>query len=128
MGIQDFQTFEVQPPLVQMSESRLRRKYVVSWGEEKFINDLGFEVFKIYSVELGREFSYGTIVSAIISQRYSNDEVTAISLNYLNKDSASEAKSIEYIAEYNALQEWRSMAKEVAARAVAYAKERHWIE
>lgn len=128
MYIQNFQTFEVRPPLVQMSESRLRRKYIISWGEEKFVNDLGVEVYKIFSVEIGREFSYGSIISAIISQRYSNDDVTAISLNYLNKESASETKRIEYSDEYQALQDWRSMAKEVAAKAVAYAKERQWIE
>lgn len=128
MDIQNFQTFEVRPPLVQMSESRLRRKYTISWGEEKFVNDLGVEVYKIFSVEIGREFSYGSIISAIISQRYSNDDVTAISLNYLNKECASEIKRIEYSAEYQALQDWRSMAKEVAAKAVAYAKERQWIE
>ena len=70
-----------------------------------------------------------------LSEQYSqkqlaqDTQVSPASINnYLNKDSASEAKSIEYIAEYNALQEWRSMAKEVAARAVAYAKERQWIE
>ena len=128
MGIQNFQTFEERPPIVQMSESRLRRKYIISWGSEKFINDLGVEVFKIYSVELGREFSYGAIISAIISLCFSNDEVTAISLNYLNREVASEAKQVEYVAEYQALQEWRSMAKEVAAQAVAYAKEQLWIE
>lgn len=128
MGIQNFQTFEVRPPLVQMSENRLRRKYIISWGDEKFVNDLGVEVFKIYSVEMGREFSYGAVISAIIALRYSNDEVTAISLNYLYRDAASEAKSEEYAEEYQALQDWRSMAKEVAAKAVAYAKERQWIE
>ena len=128
MSIQNFQTFEEKPPIVQMSESRLCRKYVISWGNEKFVNDLGVEVFKIYSIELGREFSYGTIISAIIALRYSNDEVTAISLNYLYRDAASEAKSEEYAEEYQALQEWRSMAKVVAAQAVAYAKEQQWIE
>lgn len=128
MGSQNYQTFEERPPIVQMTESRLRRKYLISWGDEKFVNNLGVEVFKIYCVELGREFSYGAIISAIIAQRYSNDEVTAISLNYLNREAASEAKSVEYTTEYQALQEWRSMAKMVAAQAVAYAKEQQWIE
>jgi len=128
MGIQDFQTFEVKPPIVQLSENRLLRKYTISWGDERFINDMGKRVYKIYSVSLGREFSYGTIISAIIALRYSNDEITAISLNYLNKDNSSDEKRMEYIEEYQGLQEWRSMAKEVAARAVAYAKERQWIE
>lgn len=128
MSIQNFQTFEEKPPIVQMSENRLCRKYVISWGNEKFVNDLGVEVFKIYSIELGREFSYGAIISAIIAFRYSNDEVTAISLNYLYRDAASVAKSEEYAEEYQVLQEWRSMAKKVAAQAVAYAKEQQWIE
>ncbi len=128
MGILNFQTFEVKPPIVQLSENRLLRKYTISWGDERFINDMGKRVYKIYSVSLGREFSYGTIISAIIALRYSNDEITAISLNYLNKDNSSDEKRMEYIEEYQGLQEWRSMAKEVAASAVAYAKERKWIE
>ena len=128
MGILNFQTFEVKPPIVQLSENRLLRKYTISWGNERFINDVGKRVYKIYSVTLGREFSYGTIISAIIALRYSNDEITAISLNYLNKDNASDEKMTEYIEEYQGLQEWRSMAKEVAASAIAYAKERKWME
>ena len=128
MGILNFQTFEVKPPIVQLSENRLLRKYTISWGDEKFINEHGREVYKIYSVQLGREFAYGSIISAIIAMRYSNDEITAISLNYLNKDNASDEKMTEYIEEYQGLQEWRSMAKEVAASAIAYAKERKWME
>lgn len=128
MGILNFQTFEVKPPIVQLSENRLLRKYTISWGDEKFINEHGREVYKIYSVQLGREFAYGSIISAIIAMRYSNDEITAISLNYLNKDNASDEKMTEYIEEYQSLQEWRSMAKEVAASAIAYAKERKWME
>lgn len=128
MGILNFQTFEVKPPIVQLSESRLLRKYTISWGDEKLVNEHGKEVYKIYSIQLGREFAYGSIISAIIAMRYSNDEITAISLNYLNKDNASDEKMTEYIEEYQGLQEWRSMAKEVAASAIAYAKERKWME
>ena len=128
MGILNFQTFEVKPPIVQLSESRLLRKYTISWGNEKLVNEHGKEVYKIYSIQLGREFSYGSIVSAIIAMRYSYDEVTAISLNYLNKENATEDKAAEYSKEYSELQEWRVVAKEVAAEAVAFAKGKGWIE
>ena len=128
MGILNFQTFEVKPPIVQLSESRLLRKYTISWGNEKVVNEHSKEVYKIYSIQLGREFAYGSIISAIIAMRYSYDEVTAISLNYLNKENATEDKAAEYSKEYNELQEWRVVAKEVAAEAVAFAKGKGWIE
>ena len=128
MGILNFQTFEVKPPIVQLSESRLLRKYTISWGDEKLVNEHGKEVYKTYSIQLGREFAYGSIISAIIAMRYSNDEVTAISLNYLNKDNSAEDKAAEYSREYQELQEWRIEAKEVAAKAIAFAKDKGWIE
>ncbi len=124
----EYTTFEMQPPRVRMSESRLRRTYVVSWGDEKMINDLGKEVYKIYTVEMKRTLAYGELIAAIIRKRYTDSDVTAIFLNYINRDEVSAEKSQEYIAEYEALQQWRIEAKRIAAEAIAYARERRWIE
>ncbi len=124
----EYSTFEVQPPRVQMTQSHLRRTYVVSWGDERFTNDFGREVYKIFSVEMKGELRYDALISAIVSKRYAESDVTAIFLNYINRDNVSAEKAAEYTAEYESLQQWRAEAKRVAAEAVAYARERRWIE
>lgn len=53
------------------------------------------------------EWEYGHLVSAIIRERYSADDVEAIILNYGDGDPDHE----KY---YNELQEWRKHAKELA--------------
>lgn len=62
--------------------------------------------------------SKGEIVSAIVNSKYSPDAYQAILANYeLAKDSKSgisAAKKAEYLAEYQAFQEWRTHAKEIA--------------
>ena len=67
--------------------------------------------------------SYAEIVSAIVNGRYSNDEVQAITANFINaKDASSsidEVKRAEYLQEYNTFQTWREHAKEVAKTAVS---------
>jgi len=67
--------------------------------------------------------SRGEIISAIIKDRYNEDSNQALNANYnLAKDEESgltPAKRAEYLAEYEAFQEWRSHAKEVADIAVA---------
>ncbi len=124
----EYTTFEVQPPRVQMSESRLRRTYIVSWGDERFVNEIGREVYKTYFVEMKGDLRYDALISAIVAKRYAEADVTAIFLNYINRDNVSAAKAAEYMAEYEALQAWRAEAKRVAAEAMAYARERGWIE
>ena len=64
--------------------------------------------------------SYGGIVSAIIIEKYDASKMDAIRLDYeLAKDSASsitDEKRAEYLSNYNAMQEWRSHAKEIAKK------------
>jgi len=61
---------------------------------------------------------YNTLVAAIITSRYSSSDVEAIMLNNLEASDAeselTDEKRAEYISEYNALQEWRKHAKEIA--------------
>lgn len=65
----------------------------------------------------GRE--YGDIVSAIVNDHYSSDEVQAINANYIEaKDADSEItdeKRAEYLSEYTAFQAWRKKAKTIAS-------------
>lgn len=62
--------------------------------------------------------SYGDIVSAIVNDKYSNDDVQAIIANHTEAtDTTSEipeAKREEYLSEYSAYQQWRKHAKEIA--------------
>lgn len=68
------------------------------------------------------DLAYGTVVSAIVNDRYSADDVQAILANHTEaKDDSSvmdAEKREEYLAEYAEFQAWRKKAKEVA-KAVA---------
>lgn len=65
----------------------------------------------------------GDIISAIVNERFNNDQVQAIIANYEEaKDPEAEIsaeKREEHLAEYAAFQEWRKRAKEVAAMVIA---------
>lgn len=62
--------------------------------------------------------SYGDIVSAIVSDKYSNDEVQAIIANYTEamdeESDLPDEKREEYLTEYSEFQQWRKHAKAVA--------------
>lgn len=62
--------------------------------------------------------SYNDIVSAIVSDKYSNDDVQAIIANYteaMDVDSdINEEKREEYLTEYSDFQSWRKHAKTIA--------------
>ncbi len=66
--------------------------------------------------------TYGDIVSAIVNDRYSADDVQALQANYIEaKDPDSdldEEKREEYLNEYADFQSWRKHAKDVAATVV----------
>ena len=59
---------------------------------------------------------YGDIISAIVNDRYPTDQKDAIMANYelVKDDHCPEEKKEEYISEYQALQDWRAHAKEIA--------------
>lgn len=63
---------------------------------------------------------YSTLVSAIVSSRYTSNDVEAIMLNNMeaSNPSLSVEKKLEYINEYNNLQAWRTHAKEIALEAI----------
>ena len=70
-----------------------------------------------YSCELieVKKLDYATIISAIIRDKYTQDDVEAILSNYqLCKDNAAGDKSAEYTERYNAYQSHRTYAKQIA--------------
>ena len=60
-----------------------------------------------YTVRVEQPLEYGKVVSAIVREKYSADEVEAIVLNHGDGNA-------EHEAEYAGLQEWRKHAKEIA--------------
>lgn len=67
-------------------------------------------------VALEMPFSYPQLLSAIIKRKYDSDQAEAITANFLNTrlQAVPENKAAEYVAEYEAYQEWRNTAKAVA--------------
>ena len=67
---------------------------------------------------------YADIVSAIVNERYSPDDVQAIFANYTEVNNTSPLVKIavekqdEYLNEYSAFQEWRRLAKKVAEETI----------
>jgi len=66
------------------------------------------------------KIEYSNLVSAIVSSRYTSNDVEAIMLNNMeaSNPSLSVEKKLEYINEYNNLQAWRTNAKEIALEAI----------
>jgi hypothetical protein len=66
--------------------------------------------------------SKGEIISAIVNDRYTSDQVQALTANYaLATDPESgitDEKRTEYLEEYHAYQEYRASAKTVASQVV----------
>ena len=60
------------------------------------------------------EDDYGKIVSALVRYRFSQDEVEAIQLNYM------ESKTTEHKNEFNELRDWRAFSKQKAREVLDY--------
>lgn len=83
------------------------------------------EVYQYESLELNYNFNYDTIISALMSLKYTNDQVTAITLNYLltlHAEVIDPEKVKEYQQEYKELQEYRLICKNEAKRLIEYAE------
>lgn len=73
------------------------------------------EKYEGYNVDIEGAADYATIVSAIIRGEYPDSRKDAIILNReLVKDNPEHLKAVEYIAEYEGLQAFRALAKQVA--------------
>ena len=64
-----------------------------------------------HTVRVEQPLEYGKVVSAIVRAKYSADDTEAIVLNG--------SDTPDHEAEYTALQQWRSHAKEVAKQVLA---------
>lgn len=80
------------------------------------------DLYQCYNVDVATPANYGNIIAAIVNDKYSADDVQALTANYFEaKDPESgltEEKRAEYINEWNEFQAWRAKAKEIAAYVV----------
>ena len=87
------------------------------------VNDTEVYVFNAIQVI---HLSYDNIVSELINYKYTQDQITAITLNYLltlHEEVLEPEKVKEYQQDYKELQEYRAACKAEAKRAIEYAKE-----
>lgn len=81
------------------------------------------DLYEAYNVDVHAPFSYGNIVSAIVNDKYSADDVQALSANVMEaRDSDSDIadeKRQEYLSEWSEFQAWRIKAKTVAKAVTA---------
>ncbi len=121
-------TTSINPlPILQVVD-KLDNRYIIQDNGEQITME-GVKAYKQLIVILENPITYENIIAAIVNARYSSDDVTAITLNHLltMHNEAEEDKKDEYVSEYNALQEWRNKAKEIAKDVLGYAQKQNMI-
>lgn len=98
-----------------MSTAKLSRGYITRLCLEISEKGSSWEAWEVcYKHEQPlKSRDYGAIVSAVVRSKYTADEVEAIILNH-----DTEERTEEHEQEFEALQEWRRAAKELAKLAV----------
>lgn len=79
---------------------------IISFNENIITEKDGQKTYEYETVIVNNPLTYGGIVSAIVRDKYSEDDVEAIILNGTDTP--------EHKAEYETLQMWRKTAKEIA--------------
>lgn len=74
-------------------------------------------VYEAYVVRVEQPVTYDRVVSAIINEAYSQDEMQAIINNHILAD-----EDTDHETEFNEMQQWRKHAKEIA-RLVVYGED-----
>lgn len=115
-------------PILQVVD-KLDNRYIVQNRGEQTESETGVKVWKQLIVVLEAPLSYENIIAAIVDAKYSNDDVTAITLNYLLAvhNEVGEDKKEEYINEYKTLQAWRQKAKGIAKEVLEFAQKQNMI-
>lgn len=85
-------------------------------GEESCAPD---DLYECYNVDVKAPVNYGSVIAAIVNDRYTADDAQALISNFTEaKDENSgieQTKREEYISEWTEFQQWRAKAKEIAA-------------
>lgn len=81
--------------------------------------------YEYTNIVIGSQLTADLIISELINDKYSQDKVTAITLNYLltlHQEILNPEKVKEYEQEYKELQEYRVICKNEAKRLIEYAE------
>ena len=113
----------VRPQPLKIYTGLIRINYDVSEEEREDMdgNKMTFYVYRAIDIDKSNVSrlaysDYPMLVSAIIRDRYSVDDVEAITQNYLADESA------EHVREFNTLQDWRALAKSEAKNIIEYSQ------
>lgn len=118
--------FSVRPQLVEMEGKEVRVNFdtvaetvSVSTGEgDSEESAEQQEVYEAYVVRVEQPLGYDKVVSAIVSAAYPSDKMQAIINNHL-LDSEDDDDYEAHTEEFEAMQQWRKHAKEVAREVIA---------
>lgn len=94
-----------------------QKVYTINFNIEEVDNDTERYRFSSVTLPVG-QYDRATVISAIIRQRYSDDEMQAIINNYLLDPNDAEA-----VAEFNQMQQYRKFAKKLADEFIEAIKE-----
>lgn len=110
-----------QEYIVPQKEETTEEVEVVE-GEETFdvpqepvLTDVEYIMYEAYAVRLQHPVTHDRVVDAIVSAAYPNDVMQAITNNHMMGDG-----NAEHEAEYEAMQEWRDLAKATADAVLGY--------
>lgn len=103
---------EFYPNLVEVKTVFGQKKYIINYD----ITEKEYNLYECSSVFLPPSvLDYGKIVNLILKEKYPDGQMEAVLYNYL-LDSDNET----IIKEYNEVQEYRKIAKQIAKEALQY--------
>lgn len=121
--------FGAEERKVEVSDNGMQAASSASSAEGKAKSETK-TVYDCYSIRISQPLSKDKIVDAIITGLYPTDKMQAIINNHfailakIADGKELDADDEEHEAEYNAMQEWRTKAKEVAKQVIAEYKSR----
>lgn len=108
---------DIEPQFVTCERNLGRNVYTINFDVKKLaeVEVIDGQKYKYHTITLpaGR-YDRSTVISSIICQRYSNDEMQAIINNYLLDGTDEDA-----LQEFIAMQEYRKFAKQLADKFLA---------
>jgi len=106
-------------PNLTIKEGNITRLFFGFNDVTKIDNGVEITKYSGHNVDIEGEVTYDSAVSAIIKEQYSDDKKDAIFANReLIRDNPQHEKADEYTAEYNAFQNYRAYAKEIASQVI----------
>ena len=108
---------DIEPQFVTCERNVGRNVYTINFDVKKLTKKeaIDGQKYKYHSITLpAGQYDRSTVISSIICQRYSNDEMQAIINNYLLDEADPDA-----LQEFATMQEYRKFAKQLADKFMA---------